>query len=185
MAEPSMSSTSAAESMPPGVTEALLRPSKSRPTSRTLEWFSSGITDVSMPESDFQVNKYDLLCPRPECGSIILRSGVGKLVEKPSVQMEPADRTPSLLTRMPAPPASVHWWLVGPSPMEFENIGFSKPLMTDGAPQMKLLICAECDLGPVGWSEVGGKEFWLACSRIPCCCGNSYSWWPFVRKLRI
>ncbi|KAF7367407.1 Acyl-CoA N-acyltransferase [Mycena sanguinolenta] len=169
MSEPSMSSTSGAESMPPGVMEALLRPSKSRPTLRTLDSFSSGITEVSLPESDFQVNKYDLLCPRPECGSIILRSGVGKLVEKPSVQtsqMEPADRTPSLLTPMPEPPTLVYWWLVAPSPMEFENIGFSKPLTTEGAPQMKLLSCAECDLGPVGWTEVGGKEFWVACSRV-------------------
>jgi hypothetical protein len=67
--------------------------------------------------------------------------------------------------------------------MEFENIGFSKPIINgmsvtyawhgrkfdicpDAGPQMKLLICAECDLGPVGWSEVGGTEFWLACSRV-------------------
>ncbi|KAF8213779.1 Mss4-like protein [Mycena galopus ATCC 62051] len=173
MSDPSTSSTSATESMPPGVMEALLRPSNNRPISRPLESFSGGVTEVSMAESDFQVNKYDLLCPRPECGSIILRTGVGKLVEKPSVQvrallhphyMEPADRTPSLLAPMPEPPALTHWWLVAPSPMEFENIGFSKPLIT--APQMKLLICAECDLGPVGWSEVGGKEFWLACSRV-------------------
>ncbi|KAJ6519256.1 Mss4-like protein [Mycena sanguinolenta] len=166
MTDPSMSSTSGADSMPPGVMEALLRPSRTRPVSRTLESFSSGIAEVSMPESDSQFNKYDLLCPRPGCGSIILRSGVGKLVEKPSVQMEPADRTPSLLAPMPEPPALVHWWLVAPSPMEFENIGFSKPIMTEGAAQMKLLICAECDLGPVGWSEVGGTEFWLACSRV-------------------
>ncbi|KAF7340153.1 putative N-acetyltransferase C9.02c [Mycena venus] len=166
MSEPATSSTSASEQIPPGVMEALLRPSTNRPSSRTLESFSSGVTDVSMTESDFQVNKYDLLCPRPECGSIILRIGVGKLVEKPSVQMEPADRTPALLPPMPEPPAATHWWLVAPSPMEFENIGFSKPLSGDAGPQMKLLSCAECDLGPVGWSEVGGKEFWLACSRV-------------------
>ncbi|KAJ7651995.1 hypothetical protein DFH06DRAFT_1206499 [Mycena polygramma] len=79
--------------------------------------------------------------------------------------MEPADRTPTLLPAMPEPPALVNWWLVAPSPMEFENIGFSKPLSGANA-QMKLLVCAECDLGPVGWSEVGGTEFWLACSRV-------------------
>jgi hypothetical protein len=67
--------------------EALLRPSKNRPTGRTLASFSDGITEVSMPESHSLVNKYDLLCPRPECGSIILRTGVAKLVEKPSVQV--------------------------------------------------------------------------------------------------
>ena len=31
---------------------------------------------------------------------------------------------------------------------------------------MKLLTCAECDLGPLGWNEVGGKEFWLAAARV-------------------
>ncbi|KAJ7037476.1 Mss4-like protein [Mycena alexandri] len=167
MSAPSTSSTSALEQMPPGVMEALVRPSQNRPASRSLASFSDGVTEVIMPESHFLVNKYDLCCPRHECGSLILRTGVAKLIEKPSVQMEPADRTPALLPPMPEPPAVANWWLVTPSPMEFENIGFSKPLSSEpGAAQMKLLVCAECELGPVGWSEVGGTEFWLACSRV-------------------
>jgi len=32
--------------------------------------------------------------------------------------------------------------------------------------RLKLLACAECDLGPLGWSEEGGSEYWLACSRV-------------------
>ena len=32
--------------------------------------------------------------------------------------------------------------------------------------QIKFLICADCDVGPLGWCEEGGKEFWLACSRV-------------------
>ena len=32
--------------------------------------------------------------------------------------------------------------------------------------QLKLLACAECDLGPLGWSEESGSEFWLACARV-------------------
>ena len=32
------------------------------------------------------------------------------------------------LAPLPAPPATVQWWLVTPSPMEFENIGFSRPV---------------------------------------------------------
>jgi hypothetical protein len=42
--------------------------------------------------------------------------------------MEPVDRTPALLPPMPEPPEVANWWLVTPSPMEFENIGFSKPI---------------------------------------------------------
>lgn len=34
-------------------------------------------------------------------------------------------------------------------------------------PRLKLLACAECDLGPLGWTTVGGgTEFWLACTRV-------------------
>ncbi|KAF9265626.1 hypothetical protein L218DRAFT_957226 [Marasmius fiardii PR-910] len=54
--------------------------------------------------------------------------------------------------------------------MQFENIGFSRtaeglPLSPSGK-KMKLLTCAECDLGPLGWCEEGGTEFWLASTRV-------------------
>lgn len=94
------------------------------------------------------------------------------------------------LTLLPAPPATTHWWLIRPSPFAFENIGFTRPVppgdkssgtrsvfevlhSLSDAPfheeptkKLKLLICAECDLGPLGWTEEGGTEFWLACSRV-------------------
>lgn len=72
--------------------------------------------------------------------------------------------------------------------MAFENIGFThpvQPLTNSGISlcllnpslkvhyciffagrRLKLLACAECDLGPLGWSEEGGSEYWLACSRV-------------------
>ena len=59
--------------------------------------------------------------------------------------------------------------------MAFENIGYSRPSdksLSDHAPGMqsgkkvKWLICAECDLGPVGWSFEGGDESWLAVDRV-------------------
>jgi len=167
------SSTSAASepeqtSLPPGVFAALL-PRRIRPVPTALASFPGGLTDASTLDSNVLYNKYDLLCPRPECGSIILRTGVAKLLERPSIQLEPTDRTPTQLLPLPQPPAVTEWWLVAPSPMEFENIGFSKPvapLNNDGGKQLKLLLCAQCDLGPLGWSEVDGTEFWLACSRV-------------------
>ncbi|EIN05525.1 Mss4-like protein, partial [Punctularia strigosozonata HHB-11173 SS5] len=77
---------------------------------------------------------------------------------------------------LPLPPAgsTTQWWLVTPSPMAFENIGFSRPVgsskaaSSSTAPRkpIKLLICAECDLGPLGWCEEGGREFWLAPNRV-------------------
>ncbi|KAJ7652001.1 hypothetical protein DFH06DRAFT_1094152 [Mycena polygramma] len=168
-ANSSSASESEQTSLPPGVFAALI-PRRIRPVPTALAAFPTGITDVSTSDSGVVYNKFDLLCPRPECGSIILRQGVAKLLERPSIQMEPADRTPAQLLPLPQPPASTEWWLVAPSPMEFENIGFSKavaPLSAgDADKQLKLLLCAQYDLGPLGWSEVDGTEFWLACSRV-------------------
>ncbi|KAJ6600811.1 Mss4-like protein [Mycena sp. CBHHK59/15] len=153
------------DSLPPGVFEALQRPSRHKPVSRPLSSFS-GIADVSSSESNSTVNKFDLLCPRTDCGSIILKSGVAKLIEAVSVQMEPENQPKHpLLPALPLPPTLAQWWLITPSPMEFENIGFSHAVESVGG-KMKLLACAECDLGPLGWCKEGGIEFWLACSRV-------------------
>ncbi|KAJ7489435.1 acyl-CoA N-acyltransferase [Mycena latifolia] len=156
---------SAAVPIPRGVLEALQRPSRN-PAPQPFSSFPGGVAEVSSYESNVLVNKFDLLCPRGDCGSVILKSGVAKLTEAPSVQMEPADhpRNP-LLPALPVSPAAAQWWLITPSPMEFENIGFSRPVESLGD-RMKLLACAECDLGPLGWCKEGGTEFWLACSRV-------------------
>jgi hypothetical protein len=101
--------------------------------------------------------------------------------------MEPVGHQNPHLPPLPEPPQTVQWWLITPSPMEFENVGFTRPVqpLTElGASlrsplssflcthvhcegrKIKLLTCAECDLGPLGWSEEGGSEFWLSCSRV-------------------
>ncbi|KIL62801.1 hypothetical protein M378DRAFT_40672, partial [Amanita muscaria Koide BX008] len=156
-----------------GILEALQRGSgnRNKPPPRALAQFDDG--DVITPDGQragVSVNKYDLTCPRPGCGSVILKKGIATWVERSSVQMEPPGGPKhSLLPMLPDPPETTHWWLVTPSPMTFENIGFTRPISITTAflePQMKLLTCAECDLGPLGWSAVGGTEFWLACSRV-------------------
>lgn len=67
-----------------------------------------------------------------------------------------------------------------PDPYAFDNVGFSRPdvnsnltLPADlpgndgsGDKKIKWLICAECDLGPIGWSYEGGKEAWVALDRV-------------------
>ena len=72
-------------------------------------------------------NKYDLLCPRLGCGSVILKNGVATLVERESVHLEPAG-SQGTLAPLPEPPATLHWWRVTPNAMAFENIGFSKTI---------------------------------------------------------
>jgi len=160
------------QQIPPGVLEALRRRPDVIPSSRLISDYPNGLTDLLQPDSNAEgvsVNKFKLLCPRDGCGSIILKKGVGKWVERASVQMEPLGHPPdSNLITLPTPPQTAQWWLITPSPMEFENIGFTrpvKPLMESGR-RIKLLACAECDLGPLGWCEEGGSEFWLACSRV-------------------
>ncbi|KAF8234512.1 acyl-CoA N-acyltransferase [Tricholoma matsutake] len=169
---PAQVRTSESRELPSGLWEMLQRPRSNKPASRLYASFPSGITDLIQPHSQQQgesVNKCDLLCPRSGCGSVILKHGVASWVERASVQMEPEDHpTHEFLGKLPAPPETTHWWLVTPSPMQFENIGFSRSLHAQGpsGKQMKLLACAECNLGPLGWSEEGGSEFWLACARV-------------------
>ena len=71
-----------------GLWDALQRAprSKESPPSRLLSEFANGIADV-VSTDDGSANKYDLLCPRRQCGSIILKKGVATMVEKPSIQV--------------------------------------------------------------------------------------------------
>jgi hypothetical protein len=140
------------QQIPAGLWDALQRSStRSRPSFKPFSDFHENVKDLVRPDSKdatISVNKFDLLCPRVGCGSIILRAGVGKCVERDSVQvgactwsmminqsfplymqMEPEGLAPHPdLPVLPPPPATTHWWLITPSPMEFENIGFSRPV---------------------------------------------------------
>ncbi|KAF5381611.1 hypothetical protein D9615_005428 [Tricholomella constricta] len=121
------------QQVPAGIWDALQRASSApRPTALPFSAFPGGTLDLVEPHSSklgASVNKYDLLCPRIKCGSIILKRGVGQWVERASVQMEPGSLpSDSILAALPAPPETCQWWLITPSPMEFENIGFSRPV---------------------------------------------------------
>ncbi|KAI5117345.1 hypothetical protein M0805_006244 [Coniferiporia weirii] len=163
------------QSIPPGVIEAMQASSsegsrRGRPTARSFADFAS-VDEVVSPDSsaaNARVNKYDLLCPRLGCGSIILKGGVGRLIEKDIIQIEPSEKAPvALLAPLPPVGQAVHCWLVQPTPMAFENIGFSRPVaQASENAKTKLLSCADCDLGPLGWCFEGGREFWLVCTRV-------------------
>ncbi|RPD65432.1 acyl-CoA N-acyltransferase [Lentinus tigrinus ALCF2SS1-7] len=169
-AAPDASAQAQGQALPAGLWEALAHQStRTRPVPRLLTFFAHAVEDVtnSAASDGSPTNKYDLLCPRLGCGSIILKAGVAQWVERASVQLEPAGSTiPDCLGVLPAPPNTAQWWLITPNAMVFENIGFSRPVQTTGGNRLKLLACAECDLGPLGWCEEGGSEFWLACNRV-------------------
>jgi hypothetical protein len=46
----------------------------------------AGLTNTDQKDG-ILVNKFDLLCPKANCGSIILKSGVAKWVEQSSIQV--------------------------------------------------------------------------------------------------
>ncbi|KAJ3808554.1 Mss4-like protein [Lentinula aff. lateritia] len=167
-----MASDNPSQFLPPvGLWEALqASSSKPRPNPHPLSSFEHGIIDVSESINGEKINRYDLLCPRAECGSVILKRGVAALKERE----KPSDiPTHPLLPQLPSSSEFTQWWLITPNPMQFENVGFSRPVeslsLSPSGRKVKLLICAECDLGPLGWSEEGGTEFWLACSRVGYC----------------
>ncbi|EMD36520.1 hypothetical protein CERSUDRAFT_115567 [Gelatoporia subvermispora B] len=145
--------------------------SRPKPMAQLLPSFANGVHDLAADLDGSRTNKYDLLCPRQGCGSVILKSGVATVVERESVRLEPEDQPSSILEALPAPSTLMPWWRVTPDAMAFENIGFSRPVQSQiqSDKRIKLLLCAECDLGPLGWHEEGGNEFWLACSRVGYC----------------
>src|SRR5688572_3717200 len=52
-------------------------------------------------------------------------------------------------------------WLVSDM-FTFENVGFSNTVGT-----VKYLICADCEIGPIGWHDVNIKnEFYIALGRV-------------------
>jgi hypothetical protein len=62
----------------------------------------------------------------------------------------------------PVDGATTRWWRVRGSAMVFENAGFSR-----AAGGRKYVVCAECELGPLGWTAEGGaQEFWVAADRV-------------------
>jgi len=78
------------QQIPPGVLEALHRPKGGLPSSKLITDFPHGLMDIVEAHDEkagVSVNKFDLLCPRGDCGSVILKKGVGRWVERASVQV--------------------------------------------------------------------------------------------------
>ena len=47
---------------------------------------------------------------------------------------------------------------------DFDNVGFSNTVGT-----IKYLICADCEVGPIGWHDTTVRDqFFIAISRVKC-----------------
>jgi hypothetical protein len=44
---------------------------------------------------------------------------------------------------------------------QFENVGFSKTVGN-----YKYLVCADCEIGPIGWHCIDSKESYVADQRV-------------------
>lgn len=55
---------------------------------------------------------------------------------------------------------SIHWLVE--DMFHFENIGFSKTVDS-----LQYLICADCEIGPIGWRDTtDNNKFYVACERV-------------------
>ncbi|KAI9183297.1 hypothetical protein H9P43_004214 [Blastocladiella emersonii ATCC 22665] len=119
---------------------------------------------ASITSDDKGTNVFRVYCPNPKCRCLLLRENLGTVVK----------RTPKYaLPRLVASEASdedndgeveTEYFEVRDM-MQFENIGFTKTL--NGA--VKFLTCADCDLGPLGFQEVGANAYtgcFLHASRV-------------------
>ena len=66
-----------------------------------------------------------------------------------------------LIAQGPTGDTLTRHWLVEDM-FHFENVGFSKKVEN-----LQYLICADCEIGPIGWYDVTNKkEFFVACERV-------------------
>ncbi|GAA5918327.1 hypothetical protein JCM5296_005605 [Sporobolomyces johnsonii] len=136
-----------------------------RSPGKRLAPHSGAIEQLVDPQTG--LNTADLYCPRAECRCLLLRRGTGKWVRGhesdfalPALPHKIADSPSSS-----SPSSSQGYWSV-PSPLSFENIGFSRntSLPSTSVPSssspatIKYLTCADCDHGPLGWHDTEGKD---------------------------
>ncbi|KAI9633239.1 Mss4-like protein [Dioszegia hungarica] len=143
-----------------------------------------------------RVNCTRVYCPREGCGSLILMDRAGEVLESDvevlpyhtGSPFPPPNFPPSSPEKASA--TKLHYLYI-PSPFHFENIGYSRPdksmALPPGSPglqgvpsgsgqskgvegngkgKVKWLICAECDLGPVGWGFEGMEGGWVDMRRV-------------------
>lgn len=165
------------------------------PTSSSLySSFTDPVNELTTGGEGSKTNSRKVYCFREGCGSVVLSPKAATYIES-SESIVCSLHHPRLtgkaladIGKIPDDSASPFplsstppygYWHV-PDPYAFDNVGFSRPdtnsrlvIPADlpgndgqGDKKIKWLICAECDLGPIGWSYEGGKEAWVAVERV-------------------
>ncbi|BEI85199.1 hypothetical protein CcaverHIS002_0506000 [Cutaneotrichosporon cavernicola] len=160
------------EGLPAGYSQsdimAALAAASQRPKPPTSSFADHSKHDLTVSGSfdGVPINARRLVCPRDGCGCVIVGPKVASWEECEGAIL-PHDATPF------PPPGNTAYWRVDGGPYAFDNIGFSRNVdatLPAGAPgaggKVKWLICAECDIGPIGWTTEGGQSSWVAADRL-------------------
>ncbi|NP_001187603.1 guanine nucleotide exchange factor MSS4 [Ictalurus punctatus] len=121
---------------------------------------SEGCSDPSNLVSEDGKNMKSVVCQR--CGSKVLCPGMAVFAEKqlflPSMQKNNnVNQTDGTLD---GDTLTAHWLV--DDMYTFENVGFTKDVG-----KIKYLICADCEIGPIGWHNLDDKKcFYVALDRV-------------------
>ncbi|AFR92626.1 hypothetical protein J008_00511 [Cryptococcus neoformans] len=154
---------------------AALAAQSSRPRPATIPYSALGPSQLKSEATS--ANSRTLHCPREGCGSLLLQPGGGVWADLQASVLPDDPSSP-----FPAAAAPHAVWHVASGPFAFDNIGFSRPDAATTLPphtpsgagseqradkgKVKWLICADCDLGPLGWTYEGERDAWLAVERV-------------------
>ncbi|KAM6928284.1 guanine nucleotide exchange factor MSS4 [Xenentodon cancila] len=121
---------------------------------------SKEATDRSELVSEDGKNRKSVLCQR--CGSKVLCPGTAVFADKelflPSMRKKSGLSTTE--ASVDGDTLSSHWLV--DDMYTFENVGF-----TNDVGRIKYLICADCEIGPIGWHSLDDKKsFYIALERV-------------------
>ena len=129
--------------------DAALMPDSARPTLGGREVNSTGI------------NCGVLRCPR--CSSRLVSAGRGKLTELHGADADlwrPEDKEASKWTSK----SYSFWWMLSGTE-DVDNLGLSRCVQSPRGP-LKVVLCVECNYGPVGYQLDDDQRLYLACNLL-------------------
>ncbi|KAL2091177.1 hypothetical protein ACEWY4_013440 [Coilia grayii] len=121
---------------------------------------SGSCVDPSTLVSEDGKNTKSVLCQR--CGSKVLCPGMAQFSDKELFL--PSMRKKSSISQsdgsVDGDTLTAHWLVY--DMFDFENVGFTKDVG-----KIKYLICADCEIGPIGWHCLDDKKsFYVALERV-------------------
>ncbi|CDZ96220.1 Guanine nucleotide exchange factor [Phaffia rhodozyma] len=168
------------DSIPPEAISALLAASSSKARPGVRSFNQAGSSEESLVDPSTRTNLFAIYCPRDGCGCMLLRKGDAKwVIGQAGLYDESGPFLPPPLLSSSSHTSQTAYWEIDNSPFGFENAGFSRNIpdsiarseavqkaLGSGAKKLKYLICADCDLGPLGWTLDGSKQAQLGVERV-------------------